>query len=34
MKSDVEIERDVKDELEWDPDLDATVAGPPSRRRE
>ena len=24
MKSDVEIERDVKDELEWDPDLDAT----------
>jgi osmotically-inducible protein OsmY len=24
MKSDEEIERDVKDELQWDPDLDAT----------
>ena len=24
MKSDSEIERDVRDELEWDPDLDAT----------
>src|SRR6202030_4316244 len=24
MKSDSEIERDVKDELQWDPDLDAT----------
>jgi osmotically-inducible protein OsmY len=24
MRSDSEIERDVKDELEWDPDLDAT----------
>src|SRR4030081_2725003 len=24
MKSDVEIERDVKDELKWNPDLDAT----------
>jgi osmotically-inducible protein OsmY len=24
MKSDSEIERDVKDELEWDPDLDST----------
>src|SRR5436189_3546682 len=24
MKSDGEIERDVKDELQWDPDLDAT----------
>jgi osmotically-inducible protein OsmY len=24
MKSDTEIERDVRDELEWDPDLDAT----------
>ena len=24
MKSDSEIERDVKDELSWDPDLDAT----------
>jgi osmotically-inducible protein OsmY len=24
MKSDNEIERDVRDELEWDPDLDAT----------
>jgi osmotically-inducible protein OsmY len=24
MKSDTEIERDVKDELQWDPDLDAT----------
>jgi osmotically-inducible protein OsmY len=24
MRSDAEIERDVKDELTWDPDLDAT----------
>src|SRR4030081_1831734 len=24
MRSDAEIERDVKDELQWDPDLDAT----------
>jgi osmotically-inducible protein OsmY len=24
MRSDSEIERDVKDELQWDPDLDAT----------
>jgi osmotically-inducible protein OsmY len=24
MKSDGEIERDVKEELQWDPDLDAT----------
>jgi osmotically-inducible protein OsmY len=24
MKSDIEIERDVKEELQWDPDLDAT----------
>lgn len=27
MKSDSEIERDVKDELKWDPDLDATDIG-------
>ncbi|HEY2530932.1 MAG TPA: BON domain-containing protein [Xanthobacteraceae bacterium] len=27
MKSDSEIERDVKDELMWDPDLDATNIG-------
>lgn len=27
MKSDSEIERDVKDELMWDPDLDATDIG-------
>ena len=24
MRSDKEIERDVKEELRWDPDLDAT----------
>jgi osmotically-inducible protein OsmY len=24
MKSDREIERDVRNELQWDPDLDAT----------
>jgi osmotically-inducible protein OsmY len=24
MRSDSDIERDVKDELQWDPDLDAT----------
>jgi len=24
MRSDSEIERDVKDELQWDPDIDAT----------
>ena len=24
MKSDSEIEKDVRDELKWDPDLDAT----------
>jgi osmotically-inducible protein OsmY len=27
MRSDSEIERDVKDELKWDPDLDATDIG-------
>ena len=27
MKSDAEIERDVRDELKWDPDLDATDIG-------
>jgi osmotically-inducible protein OsmY len=27
MKSDSEIERDVREELEWDPDLDATDIG-------
>ena len=27
MKSDSEIERDVKEELRWDPDLDATDIG-------
>jgi hypothetical protein len=25
MKSDSEIEQDVKDQLEWDPDLDSTT---------
>ena len=27
MKSDSEIERDVKEELQWNPDLDATDIG-------
>src|SRR6202043_1586113 len=27
MKTDAEIERDVRDELKWDPDLDATDIG-------
>ena len=27
MKSDSEIERDVKEELKWNPDLDATDIG-------
>ena len=26
MKSDSELERDVKEELQWNPDLDATIA--------